>query len=98
MIAYCRGPKHKDPPIAKTTHNFISDYWSGSTRTIRQKNHSQDRITAGWTGGGIATTRWGQAQPSLAKKLDRQAIGKIEERYCEIAAKRMGQEVLDFDG
>lgn len=27
MIGYVRGPKHKDPPIANTTHNFISEYW-----------------------------------------------------------------------
>ena len=27
MIAYLRGPKHKNPPISNDTLNFFSEYW-----------------------------------------------------------------------
>lgn len=73
---------HAEPPLHPTQKPVVLMRW-----LIENHTKSGDLVLDPYMGSGPV--------PRAAKDLGRKAIGiEIEERYCEIAAKRMGQEVL----
>lgn len=99
MIAYVRGPKHKDPPIPNTTHNFISSYWYYG----KHEYHPAEKCLKiaeqliEWAGGQTVIDPFMGSGTTLAaaREKGRRAIGiEIEEKYCEIAAERLRQRSL----
>ena len=99
MIAYLRGPKHKNPPISADTLNFISEYWyygkhdhhpaekspSICVRLLNWCSIEEQIIIDPFIGSGTTAV--------ACERLNRRWIGiEIEGKYCEIAAKRIEKE------
>jgi site-specific DNA-methyltransferase (adenine-specific) len=101
MIAYLRGPKAKGGRIPNTTHNMISQYWYYGAHEFHPSEKSVDMAEklVAWCSnhGDLVLDPFAGSGTILlaAKNLGRQAIGiEIEEKYCEIAAERLNQGVL----
>ena len=99
-IGYLRGPRHKSPPIPKDTQNLISEYWYYGKHRFHEAEKSV-RVA-------MDLVRWSAYQPRsvvldpfagsgttlvAAKRLGKPSIGiELEERHCEVAAKRLQQD------
>jgi len=99
MIAYLRGPKHKNPPISADTLNFISEYWYYGKHDHHpaEKSPSICERLLNWCSTEQQTVIdpfFGSGTTAIAcERLNRKWIGiEIEEKYCEISAKRIEQE------
>ena len=90
----------------KGVHIFGSD-WNRSRRDGYTGSHPTEKPSVlmewclGFVPSGVVADPFMGAGATLvaAKRLGRSAVGvEIHEPYCEIAAKRLEQEVLDFGG
>ena len=85
---FCKPPVWLGPSCATTGHPTEKPVWLFK-RLVAASTNIGGSVLDPFMGSGTT--------PRAAKDLGRKAIGiEIEERYCEIAAKRMQQEVLDL--
>jgi hypothetical protein len=101
-VAYCFG----EPPKSKTGRHIISGEYTDSISDGKQAAHPCPRKLnhAAWLvsrfADGLVLDPFSGSGTNLlaAKNAGLAALGiEIEERYCEIAAKRLSQEVLQLE-
>lgn len=93
-------------PARILAHRWMGAMKAGSERSHRRQHPTQKptdllrRLISMCPPGTVADPFMGSGSTlRAAKDLGRKAIGvEVEERYCEIAARRLSQEVLDFGG